>query len=72
VFRVYNFNPILSYPNYVYKSPFKYLKPESQITVTIFLFGPNFLALCKAAHTFAPEVTPPKIPSLWANSLAIK
>src|SRR5262245_65164787 len=53
--------------NYLYRSPLRYFNPESTIRVTIFLPGPNARALCIAAHTFAPDVVPPNIPSIRAS-----
>src|SRR5687767_13565849 len=55
----------------LYKSPLRYFNPESTITVTILFPAPIILALCMAAHTFAPDVVPPNIPSILASFLAV-
>lgn len=55
-----------------YKSPLRYRRPESMMTVTMDFPGPSALALCSAAQTLAPEVMPPNTPSRRARSLAVR
>ncbi len=69
--RIRDCEALLCVVFYLYKSPWRYFKPESQITVTILLPSPIILALWIAAQTLAPEVIPPKIPSSVASFLEV-